>query len=1184
MKNFVHLHIHSEFSLLDGACRITQLVERAKELEQPAVAITDHGVMYGVIDFYKAAKKAGIKPIIGCEVYVAPRTRFDKTNELDSEAYHLVLLCENMQGYRNLIYLVSMGFTEGFYNKPRIDWQLLEQHSEGLICLSACLAGEIPQLLLSGNYEGAKALALRYAALFGKDRYYLEVQDHGIPEQKEVNRQILRLSKETGIGLVATNDAHYIKREDAHLQDVLMCIQMGKTVDDENRMKFQGDQFYVKSAEEMESLFDPAEYPQALENTVEIARRCQVEFDFETKYLPEFDVPTDESAVDYLQRLSEEGFARRYPQQKEEDRKRLQFELDMINRMGFTDYFLIVSDFVRFARSKDIPVGPGRGSAAGSMVSYCLGITDIDPMRYSLYFERFLNPERISMPDIDMDFCGVRRQEVIDYVVSKYGADRVAQIITFGTMAARAAVRDVGRALNMTYAEVDAVAKLVPRELKMTLEKALTVSKDLKQLYETDNRVHVLLDTARKLEGMPRNASTHAAGVIITKGPVYEYVPLSKNDQGVVTQYIMTTLEELGLLKMDFLGLRNLTILHDAVKLVEHSGRKIDLNTIDYEDKAVFEMLSQGKTSGVFQLESAGMRGVVMSMKPQSIEDITAAIALFRPGPMASIPTYINCKNHPDQVHYRHPLLREILSVTYGCTVYQEQVMEIFRRLAGYSLGKADMVRKAMSKKKMDVLKNERRNFIFGNEQEGITGCLANGVPEQTASQIFDELLDFANYAFNKAHAVSYAVLSYQTAYVKYHYPKEYMAALLTSILDDTAKVSEYIQECREMGIRVLTPDINESEADFTVSGGNIRFGLAAVKNVGRAFVAALLRQRQMGGRFRDFEDFCNRMSDTELNKRVLENLIRCGAFDSFGHRRSQLLRVFEQVLDASANDKRRNLEGQIDLFSGMAAEEPMGGLQLPNIPEFSKHDLLAMEKQTTGIYLSGHPLDEWAPLVKRVKATPIAEVLSAFSQEEELSEEAPSAIQDGMYLTLAGVVSAYKMKITKNNTTMAYVTLEDVSGAIEMLVFQKAMDESGGCLKEDQAVIVYGRLSAREDEAPKIICDEVCPLAEEQIEGYLARRKTRRRTGAFQKSEWRRQEPAPPKEKLYLRILPENEEKIPEIETVLQHSPGKIPVVLIYRPSGKVITLPPNQWVSGDAATLERLKAILSPAEVVLK
>lgn len=1183
MRDFVHLHVHTEFSLLDGACRIQKIMAHAQELEQKAVAITDHGVMYGAIDFYKAAKKAGIKPIIGCEVYVAPRTRFDKTAEMDGEAYHLVLLCENMKGYENLMFLVSAGFTEGFYNKPRIDFDLLSQHHQGLIALSACLAGEIPRHLADANYSAALEVAKKYKALFGADNYFLEIQEHYIPAQRAVNEGVRKIAAELSLGMVATNDAHYLKRSDAAIQDVLLCIQTAKTVDEPNRMRFEGTEFYLKSGDEMAELFDS--FDGAIENTVKIADRCNLEFDFSQRYLPEFAVPAGKTSQSYLHELAQSGFAKRYPNASAEYIERLDYELGVIDSMGFTDYFLIVWDFVRFARTKNIPVGPGRGSAAGSIVSYALQITDVDPMKYNLYFERFLNPERISMPDIDMDFCAVRRGEVIDYVVEKYGADRVAQIITFGTMAARAAVRDVGRALSMTYGEVDTVAKLVPRELKMTLTRALEVSKELKALYDTDEHVKKLLDTAIELEGMPRNASTHAAGVIITKTPVYDYVPLAKNDLGVVTQYIMTTLEELGLLKMDFLGLRNLTILQDAVVLVEKSGVKLDLSSLTYDDKATYDMLAAGKTSGVFQLESAGMRGLGMAMKAQSLEDITAVIALFRPGPMASIPNYLNCKNHPENVKYKHPLLKNILSVTYGCTVYQEQVMETFRLLAGYSLGKADLVRKAMSKKKLDVLQSERHNFVFGNTEQGILGCVKNGVDEKVANEVFDEMLDFANYAFNKAHAVSYAVLAYQTAYVKRHYPKEYMAALLTSVLDDIDKVSQYILECREMNIQLLTPDVNESEADFTVSGENMRFGLAAVKNVGRAFVTALVREREQNGRFKSFDDFCTRMSLLDLNKRSLENLIKCGAFDSFGHRRAQLLRVYEQVLDAGVSDRRKNVDGQMGLFDTME-DEPQK-ISLPNIPEFAAHELLSMEKQTTGIYLSGHPLDDCAELLKAVKATPITQIVQAFAPEDENtpSIDVNSVLKDGTYVTIAGIVAATKMKVTKNNTSMAYITLEDISGSIEMLVFEKTLNDAGSILREENGIIVYGRISAREDEAPKIVCDSITALTQDGVAKFNATSHSPRgsKYGGYQKRE-------PPKpqipegKRLYIRLTAQTAPRLDEAKVALMRHPGDMPVVIFDSVTGKRFITNRDLWVLDCEWVVRELQAILEPEDVVIK
>lgn len=1177
MKDFVHLHLHTEYSLLDGACRIQRLMERVVEAGQKAVAITDHGVMYGVVDFYRAAKKAGIKPIIGCELYVSPRSRFEKTYELDYESYHLVLLCKNETGYKNLIYLCSMGFVEGFYNKPRIDFDLLAQHSEGLVCLSACLAGEVQQKLLSDNYEEAKACALRYRALFGEGDYYLEVQDHGLPEQSRVNIGLKRLHDDTGIPLVATNDCHYLRREDARIHDILLCIQTAALVDDENRMKFTGKEFYVKDGDEMVALFP--DVPQAMENTVKIAEKCNFEFDFSQHHLPKFPLKAGQDASAVLREQCLVGLKKRYGAPTQEHFDRLEYELKVINDMGFVDYFLIVGDFIAYARSKGIPVGPGRGSAAGSMVSYCLEITQLDPMQYALFFERFLNPERISMPDIDIDFCYIRRQEVIDYVVEKYGADCVAQIITFGTMAARAAIRDVGRVLNMPYAEVDLVAKLVPQELKMTLDHALEVSPDLKKFYEQDERVKNLIDIARQIEGMPRDASTHAAGVIIAASPVYNYVPLARNKQSIVTQFGMNTLEELGLLKMDFLGLRNLTVLDDAVKIMRKLGKNIDLDHIDYNDGAVYEMLAQGKTSGVFQLESSGMTGVTVSMKPQSVEDITALVALFRPGPMASIGTYIDRKNNPSHIRYKHPLLESILSVTYGCIVYQEQVMEVFRKLAGYSLGRADMVRRAMSKKKFDVLSSERNNFVFGNEAQGIRGCVANGVPEHTASEIFDEMLDFANYAFNKAHAAAYAVLAYQTAYMKLHYPAAYMAALLSSVRDSAGKVSEYIAQAREMGLRVLPPDVNESESDFTVSGDAIRFGIAAVRAVGEGFIAKLVEERKNGGRFFDFADFCARMSHNDLNKRALENLIKCGAFDSFGARRSQLMSVYPGILDSATEDRRRNLEGQLDLFSAFDAPDEPSAVTLPDIPEFPPKELLSMEKETTGLYLSGHPMQALAPLAQKVRAVPIARILQAAA--EEIDDE---GLADGKSVTVAGVVSSYRLKITKKNTNMAYVTLEDQTGSMEMLAFANVLTESGGYLNEDSAVVINARISIREDEEPKLVCNDVYPLTDEIADMYGSIRARNSYRGKDRAAPEQRQiEPRQPEQRLYLKVPGLNSEQTTFImESILPLFPGGCSVILYDETTRKQFAAP--HTVSDDPQLVMRLQGVLPQENIVFK
>lgn len=1075
---FTHLHIHTEYSLLDGCCRIPGLVRRVRELGQTAVAITDHGVMYGAVDFYKACKAEGIKPIIGCEVYVAPRTRFDKVHEMDSGARHLILLCRNEVGYRNLCHMVSRSFTEGFYVRPRIDKDLLREHHEGLIALSACLAGEIPRLLRNGQYEAAKQEALAMRELFGADGYYLELQDHSLSEDPQIVQGLLRLHEDTGIPLVATNDAHYLTRADAVTQDVLMCIQMGKTVDDPGRMKFETEEFYVKSEAEMRALFPQC--PEAIENTQRVADLCNVEFEFGTYHLPEFKLPegyTDRDA--YFERLCLDGFKRRYPEEPPEYLQQLRYEMDMIRKMGFVDYFLIVSDFIGYAKRSGIPVGPGRGSAAGSVVSYCLDITDVEPMKYSLYFERFLNPERVTMPDIDIDFCIRRRQEVIDYVCRKYGSDHVAQIVTFGTMAARGAIRDVGRALNFPYAEVDQIAKLVPSgpgALHITLDESLKISKPLRELYEGDERVRQLIDTARSIEGMPRHASTHAAGVVITRLPVDDYVPLAKNDESVVTQYTMTTLEELGLLKMDFLGLRNLTVLDDAVKLVQRSDPTFTLSSISDDDPKVFQMLSEGKTSGVFQMESPGMTGVCVGLKPQNIEDITAIIALYRPGPMDSIPRFIACKHDPKLIRYKHPALIPILSVTYGCIVYQEQVIEIFRKLGGYSLGQADMVRRAISKKKKAQIEKERHSFIHGDPERGIPGCVANGIPAQTGEDIYDEIYDFANYAFNKAHAVSYAIVCYQTAWFKCHHMREYMAALLTSVLDYQEKVAEYIGECRENGIRLMPPDINLSDADFTVDNGNIRFGLVAVKGVGRGVIQNLLAERGRSGRFTSFPDFCQRMMGADLNRRVVESLIKCGAFDSLGYKRSQLMEVYGQVLDGIAQQRRKNLEGQFDLFGGGGEDESSGipELVLPNLPEYSRSQLMTMERETTGLYLTGHPMDEYREAARNAKAAPIGAILSDFAKED-----GPEIYRDEQRLSIAGIVASSKTKTTKNNTLMAYVTLEDDTGAMELLVFARVLGESGGYIKENAPVLATGRLSVRDEKAPQMLVDSIRPLGE---------------------------------------------------------------------------------------------------------
>ena len=1072
--SFVHLHVHTEYSLLDGECRIEPLVARAKELGQTALAITDHGVMYGAVAFYKACCAAGIKPIIGCEVYVAPRTRFDKEHGIDSEYTHLILLCKNETGYKNLCYLVSAAFTEGFYTKPRIDWQLLHERAEGLICLSGCIAGAIPRMINSGNYEGAKNKALELRELFGEDGFYLEIQDHGLDAEHRASKGLLRIHEETGIPLAVTNDAHYIEKKDAYYQDVLMCVQMQKTVNDPSRMKFETEEFYLKTEDEMRALFP--EHPEAADNTAKIAEMCNYDFEFGKYKLPRFKLPEGEAdSFSYLKRLCFEGLSRRYPNDDGSVEKQLEYELEMIKKMGFVDYFLIVSDFIAYAKHKKIPVGPGRGSAAGSVVSYTLGITDVDPIKYSLYFERFLNPERVSMPDIDIDFCVQRRGEVIEYVNRKYGHDHVAQIVTFGTMAARAAVRDVGRVLDLSYAETDAVAKAIPMGPNMTIKEALRVSKPLRDMYESDEMLRRLIDVAEALEGIPRHASMHAAGVVITDKPVYEYVPLSKNDESVVTQYQMTTLEELGLLKMDFLGLRNLTVLEDAAKLVRRTEPDFEVEKIPDGDAEVFKMLSEGHTSGVFQLESTGMTGVCTGLKPKSIEDITAVIALYRPGPMDSIPRFIECSAHPEKISYKHEMLRPILEVTYGCIVYQEQVIEIFRRLAGFSLGQADMIRRAMSKKKHKVIDAERKAFVNGDPSRGIDGAVKRGVPENIANSIYDEILDFASYAFNKAHAVSYAIVSYRTAYMKRRYPRQYMAALLSSVLDNSTKISEYIAECREMGITLLPPDVNESYADFSVSGNDIRFGLVAIKSIGRGFINELIARRSQDGAFRSFEDFCRRMAGRELNRRAVENLIRAGAFDSFGYKRKALLRIAGVMIDGVQHDSRNNVDGQLNLFGEPEFEESGAlSIQIPDIEEYTRAELMAMEKETAGLYLSGHPMDEYRERVRRAGLVPIASILTDAS-----SDSHHKTYPDGAVVTVAGVVQSSNTRTTKSNTLMSYIDLEDDTGAMELIAFQRALDAGGRYVKENELIIVRGRVSVRDEKEPQLMVDEIRPISD---------------------------------------------------------------------------------------------------------
>ncbi len=1079
--SFVHLHAHTEYSLLDGSNKITEYVERVKELGMNAAAITDHGVMYGVIDFYRAAQKAGIHPILGCEVYVAPGSRFDReAGRGDDRYYHLVLLAENNVGYANLMKLVSIGFVDGYYYKPRVDMETLQLYHEGLIALSACLAGEVSKYLLRGMYEDAKRAALRYEECFGKGNFFLELQDHAVEENQIVNQQMMRLHEETGIGLVATNDIHYTYAEDVEPHDILLCLQTGKKLSDENRLRYEGGQYYVKSEEEMREMF--SYIPEAIDNTQVIADRCNVEIEFGVTKLPRFDVPEGYTARAYLNELCYEGLCRHYTKDRvPELKEQLDYELDVIQKMGYVDYFLIVWDFIRFARENGIAVGPGRGSAAGSLVAYTLDITQLDPVRYGLLFERFLNPERISMPDIDVDFCYERRQEVIDYVVRKYGEDRVAQIITFGTLAARNVIRDVGRVMDLPYATCDNIAKMIPRELDITIDKALGMNPELRGLYESDPEIRKLIDMARRLEGLPRHTSIHAAGVVICQNDVDEYVPLSRGTDGsVTTQFTMTTLEELGLLKMDFLGLRTLTVIQDAVSNVAMSrGIDLDMDHINYDDKAVLDSLHAGRNDGVFQLESAGMKNFMKELKPQNLEDLIAGISLYRPGPMDFIPTYIRNKNHPESIVYDCPQLEPILAPTYGCIVYQEQVMQIVRDLAGYTLGRSDLVRRAMAKKKADVMEKERRNFIYGNEEEGIPGCIANGIPEETASRIFDELGDFANYAFNKSHAAAYAVVSYQTAFLKYYYPVEFMAALMTSVIDKSDKVSEYIQTCRQMGIMVLSPDINEGMASFSVSDGAIRYALCAVKSVGRPLIESLIEERTENGPFRSLEDFIERMAG-DINSRAVENFIKAGAFDGLGGNRRQLMMVYREILDSVVRKRKQSMDGQMTLFDLVPDQEKeLYEIRLPDVEEYSKEDLLAMEKEVLGIYISGHPLEEYEERWRKN----ITNVTGDFVRDEETGEV---AVTDGADAVIGGMITAKTIKYTKNNKTMAFLTIEDLYGTVEVIVFPKDYEKYSRLMDADAKVFVRGRVSLEDEKNGKLICERMHSFDEGRREIWI--------------------------------------------------------------------------------------------------
>ena len=1067
--NFTHLHVHTEYSLLDGSNKINEYVSRVKELGMKSAAITDHGVMFGCIDFYKAAKAAGIKPIIGCEVYVAPGSRFDKEKGKEEDRYyHLVLLAETQEGYQNLIKIVSYGFVDGFYYKPRVDMELLEQYHEGIIALSACLAGEVARNLARGFYEEGKEAALRYEKIFGKGNFFLELQDHGIPEQRQVNHELIRMSRETGIELVATNDVHYTYSSDAEAHDILLCVQTGKSLKDENRMRYEGGQYYVKSEEEMRRLFPYA--PEAIENTGKIAERCNVEIEFGVTKLPRFDVPAGYTAWEYLNKLCFEGLDKRYTDNKEELRNRLNYELGVIKDMGYVDYFLIVWDFIRYAREQGIIVGPGRGSAAGSLVSYTLGITKLDPIKYDLLFERFLNPERVSMPDIDVDFCFERRQEVIDYVVEKYGKDQVVQIVTFGTMAARGVIKDVGRVMDVPYVQCDTIAKMIPQELNITIDKAMKANPELKKIYETDETVRKLIDMSRRLEGLPRHTSMHAAGVVISQKPVMEYVPLSRGSDGsLVTQFTMTTLEELGLLKMDFLGLRTLTVIQNAEKLVRRDkGIDLDMDKIDYEDKKVYGMLGAGKTEGVFQLESTGMKNFMKELKPGNLEDIIAGLSLYRPGPMDFIPQYIKGKNNPDEIHYDCPELEPILKATYGCIVYQEQVMQIVRSLGGYTLGRSDLVRRAMSKKKASVMEKERQNFVYGNEEEGVPGCIHRGISEKTANKIYDDMIDFAKYAFNKSHAAAYAVVSYQTAFLKYYYPVEYMAALMTSVIHNPSKVAEYILSSRKMQIEILPPNINFGESEFSADHGAIRYGLSAIKSLGAPMIRAIVEERKENGKYQSLRDFIERMSGRELNKRAIENLIKAGAIDQVAGNRRQKLMVYAEIVDAVNQEKKNAMTGQMSLFDLISDEEKEAyEIQMPKVEEYSKEELLSFEKEVLGVYISGHPLEEYE---ERWRKNITARTVD-FQIDEELGT---SKARDGEIAVIGGIITNKTVKYTRNNKVMAFLTIEDLVGTVEVVVFPNDYEKNVQKMEEDSKVFIRGKVQGDADKASKLICEKI--------------------------------------------------------------------------------------------------------------
>ncbi len=1170
MKDFVHLHLHTEYSLLDGAGRLDKVIDKVKELGMDSVAITDHGTMYGVVEFYKKASKKGIKPIIGCEVYVAQRRMVDKDSKYDSDHYHLVLLAENEIGYKNLIYLVSQGFITGFYYKPRVDMELLKQYSEGIIALSACLAGSVPRTLFNKGYESAKKEAIKYLQIFGEGNFFLELQDHGIKEQALVNKELVRMSEETGIPLVATNDVHYVNKEDARAHDILLCIQTGKTIDDEKRMSFETDEFYIKSPEDMKDLFSFA--PEAIKNTVKIAERCKVDFTFGEIHLPQFDVPPGYTSDTYLKDICKKGLKKKYNAMTEELIERMEYELSIIEKMGYADYFLIVWDYVRFAKENDIMVGPGRGSGAGSIVAYAIDITDIDPIRYNLIFERFLNPERISMPDFDIDFCYERRQEVIDYVIKKYGKERVAQIITFGTMAARAAIRDVGRALNISYGEVDNIAKNIPMEIGMTIDKALNVNHNLKNEYDNNTGIKELIDTARALEGIPRHASTHAAGVVISKEAIADYVPLQMNEDVITTQFSMGNLEELGLLKMDFLGLRTLTVIRDTLDIIKDEGLEVpDIARIDYDDANVYKMISDGDTYGVFQLESAGMTNFIKELKPNTMEDVIAGVSLFRPGPMDQIPRYIANKKNPEKIKYLHEKLKHILSVTYGCIVYQEQVMQVFRELAGYSMGRSDLVRRAMSKKKADVMAKEKEIFINGFKDERgeilVPGCVRNGIKKEAAERIFDEMSEFAKYGFNKSHAAAYAVIAYQTAWLKYYYKVQFTAALITSIMDNSNKVAEYILDSKKAGIEILPPDINESGINFAVRGKKIRFGLAAVKNVGINAINSIIDSRREKGHFESLYDFLDKVDLSYVNKRTVESLIKSGAFDCFNIYRSKMMAVYEKFMNCINEQRRANVQGQLSLFEGDSEDLPIDNDVYPELNEYPQNVLLAMEKEMLGLYISGHPLLEHKKELEDRTSINTAELVKIVSETESSGFYAYN--YDGKRVIMGGIIVSIKPKSTKNNNMMAFVEIEDLYGIIEVIVFPKIYDEYEYLLKNDNIIIIEGRISLREEEDAKLICEKIIPLGNSKI-----------------KIDVKEVKPT----KLYIKI---NTQKNPEmlniIKNILSRNRGEQPVYVIddaKRTSGKSVVMKADKsiWVNINSDLIDDLKRTCGDECVALK